>query len=452
MRRFIGKGLVRSMENENLKTGDEEKEVGDNANSLETDVAEINDSAADGEAHQAETDTAEATAAALESFALALRGAQQNGGLNEHGAAMLNIGLEHLLARVGIEMDELNAPALESYGTTSARVTSGNIALEAVNETIQRIWKAIKDAIVEAYEWVKKYWLSVFGAAEKLKGRAKKLEELSRSTVGTPKEKTFDNDRLARALAIDNAVPTSLVGEAGSVKEAVSMFVSNIVKIGGEVGEVAIKALDELKGDSIGPLLGFLKPLGGEKVADPQAEGIAAGAEGIEVFRSKQLPGGMALISRVPAANRIAGPGGSTLEAMIKTIGETGYSVGKYSNKIKDEPTSKKITVLSQADAGKIAQTVGQIADELIAYRAGASKIEEFQSRLGKAADKIASSAGNEEDEAKRKDLAACKGIATMSNKLFTQPGTQLAKYVVTTSKALLDVVEESLKQYKSAA
>lgn len=447
MRRFIGGGLVQAMENDNVKPKEDGEDVGDNANSLETDVAELNDSAADGESHQAATDEAEDTAAALEAFAVALRGAQANGGLNEHGAAVLQIGLEHMLGRVGIDIADLHTPALESYGTTSGRVQSGKLALEAVNETVARIWKAIKDAIVRAYEWVKKYWLQVFGAAEKLKARAKKLEELSRATVGTASSPTFENDRLAKALAIDNAVPANLVGEAATVKEAVSAYVTVLVKVAGEVGEVAVKALDELKGDSIGPLMGILKPFGGEKVGDPQAEGIAASAEGIEVFRSKQLPGGQALISRVPAP----GTSGKSLEQMIKLVGETNYSVGKYSNKVKDEPTSKKLTVLKQGDAGKIAQTVGQIADELISYRSASSKIEEFQSRLGKAADKIASGSGAEEDEGKRKEMSACKVIATTANKLFTQPGAQLAKYVVTTSKALLDVVEESLKLYKSA-
>lgn len=442
-------GLVAAMENDKPKTDGDDKEIGDNANSLETDAIEISDSAAEGEAHQAATDEAESTAEALENFAVAIRGAQANGGLNEHGAQILSIATEHMFTRMGIDSHQSSMPALESYGTTSSRLQAGVIALEAINEQIKNIWKAIVAAIKKAYEWVKKYWLQVFGAAEKLQKRAKALEEASRSPGGTMKEKTFENDRLAKALAIENAVPANLVAEATSLKEAVSTVVTVGAKLSGDIGEIAVKALDELKGDSLGPLLAMAKPFpGSEKVGDPQAEGLAAGQEGIEVSRSKQLPGGRALISRTPAAST----SGKTLEQMIKLVGETSYTMGKYSSKIKDEPVGKKFNTALKADAGKIANTVGLIAEEMLAYRKATPKLEEMQSKLASAAEKIASGAGAEEDEAKRKDLSACKSIATMANRVFTQPGAEFMKYAVNTSKALLDYVEESLKQYEKAA
>lgn len=440
-------GLVAAMENDKPKVDGDDKPVEDNANSLETDAMEINDSAAEGEAHQASTDEAESTAEALESFAVAIRGAQQNGGLNEHGASILSIATEHMFARLGISKEDVVMPALESYGTTSSRVQAGVVALEAIQETISTVWKAIVAAIRKAYEWVKKYWLQVFGAAEKLQKRAKALAERSRAVTGTAAQKSFDNDRLAKALAIDNTVPANVVAAAADLKEATSLVVTTGAQMSGAIGEAAVKALDELKGDSIGPLVALCKNYGGEKVSDPQSEGLAAGAEGIEVYRSKQLLGGRAIISRIP------GSGGTpSIEEYVKRIGETSYSLGKFSSKIKDEPVGKKFNTLSTADAAKLAETVAQIADEMLAYRKNTPKLEELQKKLADAAEKVASSAGKEEDEAKRKNLTACKAIATAANRLFTQPGAEFMKYAVGTSKALLDYVEESLKQYSAAA
>lgn len=441
-------GLVAAMENDKPKTDGDDKEIGDNANSLETDAIEISDSAAEGEAHQAATDEAESTAEALENFAVAIRGAQANGGLNEHGAQILSIATEHMFTRMGIDSHASSMPALESYGTTSSRLQAGVIALEAINEQVKSIWKAIVAAIRKAYEWVKKYWLQVFGAAEKLQKRAKALEEASRSPGGTMKEKTFENDRLAKALAIDNSVPANILAEATALKEATSQIVTEGARISGEVGEAAVKMLDSGDGKAIGAIMELTKAFPGEKVNDPQAEGLAAGADGIEVHRSKQLLGGKAIISRIPTRTSMA----STDEGQIKRIGETGYAVSKYSSKIKDEPTGKKFNTLLKADAGKLAHTVGEIAEEMLAYRKNTPKLEETQKKLADAAEKIADGSGAEEDETKRKNMQAMKSVATMANRIFTQPGAEFMKYAVNTSKALLDYVEESLKLYEKSA
>jgi hypothetical protein len=448
MRRFSGNmGLVLAMEADKAKAEDEDKKKdGDGAESLETDVAEVNDAAAEGDTHQAATDEAEETAEALESYRVAMTGILGNGGLDGNGAMMFQIGLEHMYNRLGIDTTSA-VPAMESFGGSSSRIQATQIAMEELKDKIKEIWAAIVAAIKKAADWVMKYWNQVFGAAEKLQKRAKALVERSRDTNGTQKEKSFENDRLAKELAIDNAPPANVLQHAKDLKEATSEIVTRAAQISGDVGTKAAEAVSELKGDSVGAILSLLKPLSGEKVADPAAEGLAGVGDGISVFRSKQLFGGQAIFSRVPAAGSDSGP--TQGEANVKTISAAGYSFGKFSNKVKD-PTNKKLNALTNTDCAALAEVVSEIADEILAYRKQTPKLVEAQKKLATAAEKVANSAGSEEDEGKRKSLNALQGVTTMANRIFTQPGAPFMKFALTSSKALLDLVELSLKQYSA--
>jgi hypothetical protein len=447
MRRFGGVGFVAAMESEKVAAGDDDKKgLGENAESLETDLAEVNDTSAEGASAQADADEAEGAATALESFRVALLGIQGSGGLHESGAAILNLAVEHFNERFGLS-DKYQVPALESFGGASGRGQATSIAMEAISDKIKEIWKAIVAHIKKAVDWVVKYWNQVFGAAEKLKKRAQAIVAKAPNITGTQKEKTFDNDRLAKALAINNAMPqgAAVLTEAEKLKAATSEVVTRAAQVSGEVGEKAAEAVSELKGENVGAIVALLKPLSGDAVGNAEAEGLAGTGEGIKLTRGAQLFGGKALFSRTPS-----GTVDTADAASIKLLSQAGYSFGKYNKSIKDAPTSNKVTALVNTDCGKLADIVVEIADELLAYRKVTPKLVESQKKLASAAEKVADSAGSEEDEGKRKSLSALQGITTMANRVFTQPGAEFMRYALTTCKSLLDLAELSLAKYES--
>jgi hypothetical protein len=443
MRRLIHtSGLVAAMEN-NKDTPEDDKKVGDNAESLETDLGEVKEAAAEGDQNQADTDEAEDTAAALEGFRVALEGYQSQGGISQEAAHFLTMQFTREAERVGITETSKLMPALESFGGSNSRMQAGQIALENLKETIQRVWKAIVEQIKKAASWIEGYWNKVFGAAEKLKKRATALADAGRNANGTIKETTWENDRLAKELAINNVPPTAILQNVKDLKEVLSAVVTRGAAITNTVGEEAVTAVSELNGENISKIAAACQPIIGTDVSDAEARGVAPAPAGMKLVVSKELFGGQALFSRVPSE------GGSDITASTKVLGQTLYSVGKVSKNVK-EPTSKKFATLKGPDAASIAELVGEIADELLAYRKNVPKLKDLQKKLGSAAEKVANSAGQEEDEGKRKQLAACQSIATASNRLFIQPGASFSKFALDKSKAVLDYIELSLKQYES--
>lgn len=437
MRRMTG-GLVAALENEKVKTGSEEHELPDHAESLEKDVGELNDHAAEGEADAAELSETEATSEALEAFRVALEGFQQDGGIDGKGAFILHLATEHLLNRVGSSGASIAIPAMENFGGQSGRLQAGTIALENLKEEIQKAWRAIVEAIKKAIAWVKAYWFKVFGAAEKLQRRAKDLQESARQTTGQKKGEEIDDKNLAGKIATSG-------GSAGLEGLAVLKTVTNAVvtrgaTLSGEVGKAAVEAVKEVSGKNLPAILKLCEPIpGSEKIANPQSVGVAAAPEGLAVYGTKELPGDYAIVSWVPSGAK------ASLTEQIKQIQGVAFKTIKVN---KGSQVTGKLKVLSLADAGNVAKSVEGIADELLAYRKNTSQLEAIGNELAAAAEGVSAKAGEEEDEGKREQISAVKAIATAANRLLLEPGASFSKYCVQTCEAYLHYVEKSLKQY----
>lgn len=445
MRRMHG-GLVAAMENEELKTDDDNKEMPDHADSLETDVAEVNNDAAEGEAHQADTDEAEATSEALESFRVAIGGMQADGGIEPKGAFILHLATEHLLNRVGSSGASLAIPAMESFGGTGSRIQAGSLAMEALSEEIQKIWRAIVEAIKKAAAWVVGYWNKIFGAAENLQKRAKALEEAARAATGTPKSADIDDSGLAAKLVTGGTSGSEggSVAALAELKTVTTAIVSRGAAITSGLGKKAVEAVAALDKKNLPEILKLCEAIpGSTKIANPQAAGVAAGADGIEVWGTTNLPGNYAVVSWVPSASK------ASVTEQVKQLQGVAYKTVQVN---KGAKAGAKLPTLKQNEAIAIAKTVGEIATELLSYRKNSGALAQAQKDLAAAAESVAGKAGGEEDEGKREDLAATKAIATAANRIFLEPGASFSKYCVEACQAYLHYIEKSIKQYGKAA
>lgn len=100
------------------------------------------------------TDAVE-TSEALEAIADILSSTMELGGINKHSAKVLSTSLPALYSRVGVKYNAANYPALESFDSYSARKRNTQLAIENINDVINRIWGAVIETISRLADRIK---------------------------------------------------------------------------------------------------------------------------------------------------------------------------------------------------------------------------------------------------------------------------------------------------------
>lgn len=418
-------------------------EVPDNADSLETGLLEVADETAEGEEVSSDVDEGVETAEALESLRIVTKNAAANGGFDRHGASAVKIALEGLYKRAGFNMAKIEAvPALESFGGVSDRVRS-TIALEAdIKQKLSSVWEAIKKAIQTAIDFVVKLYNKLFDKATKLEARAKKLAEVAnRLPNGAPKNRTFESKELGAALVLGSGVPGDAAG-AKRVKEVLDTvykdypgFVDTLDKAAGYVAEdKAAGVMEVLEKGQIN--------LGLDTVSNPSSAGFQV-PEGAVVQRSKELPGGKALVLVLAPSDP------------AKSTGAMGdFNPGHAAQ----APNGGKIPVLDSKEkiiemANVIADIAGHLknAKGLVGKATTAKK--KLQSYCDKAAAK-ASSGGADESEGKANGEAVSSAASSLRGvlALIDKPFAAINTYSLETGMRLLHQAEASVKEFGGKA
>lgn len=447
MRKFLSSapgarrtGLVRAMEDD---TPDESVEagLGDNAESVETELAEVTDSEADGADQEAQVDDAADVSEALEQYQAALESAVATGGLDRNGGALLQIGLDNLYNRAGISTNKRAQLSQESFGQHSSKLGATTIALEDIKEQIKKIWDSIVKAVKRIVAWVKEHFNKVFGTAEKLQKRAKALAEKVGSITGAPKEKTLENERLVKALHIGNNPPANLAAGLDGVKAVADEVFGAISESLAEGGELALKVLESDHKDGVASIKKpAMKTNGMTEVTDPEGKGFGNPGDGMKVWAGKELPGGKALIMRGNAAD-------ASGEDAVSAFSHTSIALSAFDPKAKD-PTKTAVATLNPSDASKIAEKVATLAGEVVAYKAKLGKLTAIQDKIAAAAEKLSKSANDETDKDVAATMRARQKIAQVAPVAVTRTAVGVASYVLNTGKAACDYIELSMKQY----
>ena len=416
--------------------------IGDNAESLETDLIEVTEEAAAQSDEAAQTEEAGEVVEALESIAEAMKLSAANGGLDKHAAHAIGIATEHMYQRVGLKTSSM--PALESFGGTSSRVGATKLAMEDIKEQAKKIWAAIVAAFKRAIQWAIDFYNKIFGAWEKLEKRADALATKADGVTGTAKEKTFENERLAGALNIGGTVPANVMEHVKSLQELCATL-SNADRL--KLYEVTLESMSATDAEKE-----FAKKyalpafsaggIDGSALSNPESLGFNPPKAGLSIYRSKELLGGKALITR---ANSKALVGEEAITAF------SGFNAGVEAFDPKAKELSKKdLPVLTTAAAEEIAKAVSKVSVEGRAYRNKLGKTTEMKKKMTALAEKMAKDAGSAEGEAVE-NFKAMQKVASNFARTIDQPAGSVSVYALGTSKALLDYVEESLKQYGKA-
>lgn len=439
MRKQFG-GLLNRMalENDDLPTPGEDEPDAEN---LESKLLEVNESAEEGETAEAETAEAGEVAEALEAFADILKAGNGDGGLNKTGAAILSAAMEHFSNRVGIGS---SAISLESFTGPSTRVGATNVAMEDLKTKAKEIWAAIVAAVKKAIEWVKAHFMKVFDAATKLQERAKKLQEQANAITGQAKDKTIENGALFKALQIGGKIPSAYSSAVKNLEVVAKGAYIQAADAASAMGNTLAELFEKQEISAGAEFMGPLAITGLNKVANPATMGFGELGKNVAVSSSPELPGGMALVTRWPAAKLSAA---DTVAVLPKCgAGITPYKAGAKA------PEGTQLPTLAASEAGKCAAVVEELAGETIKYRAKLGELEKIKQRIIAAAEKAGNSANSEADEGKSKDLSTIQKLGVGTTRLLDQPAASVAPYLLNTGKAILGYVELSLKQYGAAA
>ena len=436
MNTFGRTGLVAAMENEEIVSPEaaEETLIEGGAESLETDLIEVQEEEAAASEHETLIEEAVETAEALESIAVAMEAAAQNGGLSKDAANVVSLALESVYKNVG-----LSAPtgfALESFGQTSSRVGATTIAMENIKEQIKKIWEKIVAAVKMAIDWLMDRVGKFFASAEKLKARAESLKEAAKNAKGTPSEASFEQQRLASALklggkvnaaeglkAVNEMLPAVFAGD-----ETIMQALEKAIEAGNYKEAVATLNSEKFNG--------IFKT---KAITDPEAKGYGKPGPGLVVSRSQEMLGGVALITQMPpAAGKV-----SDIELM-SLVAQSKLALGAFDPKAKDVGPALK--VLSAAEMETIANEVIAMADAIKAFKDNVSKTNAARKKAIAAMEKRAKDMKDQDD--KKDEIRSIQKLASALPRLTGSLPAQFSAYGLNSGKAACDYIEISLKKY----
>ena len=423
-------GFVAAMEEEARLNTEEAVQTEDTSDNLENELLEVADSSTEEETRAANTDEAADTAEALEGMYIDLKAALENGGLDRHGAAQVSRSLALVDRRMGTSGQKIS---MESFGAVSGRAQGTKIAMEEVMDKLKDIWKAILAQLAKVKKWIVDHYNRVFGAAEKLAKRAKAIQEKAKNP-GTVKEKTFEDEKIADGLAIEGSVDGKKA--AAALKAGVTPWFENWQTTVGTEAEAWTQLLDRCA-EADG-----LSDADFSKVATRNVQGFAAAqdgsvtaAEGVEVTRGSELPGGKAVYLRIPSKVDHAGSAGAVIGAFKKDT---------------KAPSNKSVKTLEGGEIETICSAVIEVAELLRQFRNNSDKSKKLLDKAESTAKKIEGRAGGDEDEAKRKAFSDAAKLARAIPAIVNQPTVQLSEFSLRTAQLLLTYCEKSLKNYES--
>lgn len=460
MRRIHARGLVAALEEEQVieaavaeqavENGDAAARVVDpveqldNAESLETELLEVQEVEAEGVEQEAQVEEAIEVSEALDEYQEALESIGKQGGLDRNGAMILQIGLEQLCARVGIEPTAMAFPSMESFGGATSRIHSTKVAMESVKETAKKVWEAIIAGIKRAGEWLKNFWKTLTDSNHRLKARADKVKAAAASVKGEAQgelENTSLADKLHRNGKVEKNFGHDFNEFTKFCETMAGKVVPGVVKHAEVVVDLTVKGLSTNDGEIAFKASDIKSAYSGLQLTASDEEV----PEGVEALKSQQLPGGKALLVQLPTVD---GNSGAQAFAKSKT------SVGLF-KPATAKATNNKMPVLTVNEITGIADNVVKVSSAIESLRKLEAEFDKFVKRMHAGAiaaqkenEHKAANEGKEPNRVKMPMIAAKAIFTSLTTRVINLPAN-FGSYALSTSKAAMDYSELSLKAYK---
>jgi hypothetical protein len=183
---LFSRGIVAAMEDEMANQELAIDEAG--AESMEADLVEAVDMAADIDSGTNEMEQTVKDADQLERHVEVLTEAEGEGGASPELVEATEIAVEAIYNRLGI-YSGTGIPALESFTTKTGRARYTTEAIDGIKKKIVAIWEAVVNAFKKLVNYVKDFFSKMFDANKKMLSRVITLRDKLKSIKGTAKEK-----------------------------------------------------------------------------------------------------------------------------------------------------------------------------------------------------------------------------------------------------------------------
>lgn len=382
------------------------------------------------------TDLGQAAEAAnqLEQLADAVAIANPGQELTAGEAIILDVALEHIYQRLGMEQpDEV---AMESeFGNKVGE------KLSQIREQVTRIVQALVDGFLKALDYFIAAVKRFFSTSNNMRKKAEGLRMALRKVKGSPKEKTYRNAAHANELFVINGSTESLefheaVAEAFSLVEAAdaSLHSGYIQKLEQAMHEFTEgRDVDRLLDDF---LAAFGKSFNGffsrggrdvEEIMDIEGKD----REEFDFWSSEHLPGGKVAVAVVPKTTA--------------RMGDYSFSIAKIGDAA---AISTDVPVSSIEQMERMLDDVIKSCDTIIKFQSGSEReINRLRKKLAAMGTQVVKVATKISDNA-RKDA---RGIAASAPLIVQGVHAKTFAYALRLSVTVLDHCASSIKQYEGA-
>ena len=217
---MFARGIVAAMEDELSNQELAIDEAG--ADSMEADLVETVDMAADIDAGTNEMEQTVKDADQLERHVEVLTDAEGEGGASPELIESTEIAVEAIYARLGIT-GSTGIPACESFATKGNRKRYTTEAIDSIKSKLKSIWEAVKGAFQKLITFVKNFFAKLFDANAKMLARVNTIKQKAKSVKGSPAEK-ISSSGITTVIARDDVKKVNFNGlkETFDVAKAMS--------------------------------------------------------------------------------------------------------------------------------------------------------------------------------------------------------------------------------------
>ena len=410
---MFARGIVAAMEDELSNQELAIDEAG--ADSMEADLVETVDMAADIDAGTNEMEQTVKDADQLERHVEVLTDAEGEGGASPELIESTEIAVEAIYARLGIT-GRTGIPACESFATKGNRKRYTTEAIDSIKSKLKSIWEAVVNAFKKLVNYVKDFFAKLFDANKKMLARIIALREKAKKVKGTPKEKisgsgitnVFDEKNLTN-------LNTFKIGESISASNHILANASDFVK-----GVESQSAYDSVKAD-------FFKQLNG---ADAKAS-----APDKMAWKVVYEFAGNKIIHCVPKES---------------VSGKEAYElVAKYSVKTEkvDRSGGGEIESLKVDKIDNLLKVVETTVKQLMDEKTAISRVQTTVDKIIHDINSLASKGSKEDENLGERSTKARSAVTSLGNggiKLITSVGAEVTR----TCQAMLTYIDRSLSSY----
>lgn len=361
----------------------------------------------------------------LEQVHASMEASLQEGGLDPIAADLARLAVAGQTERLGLEVDDV-MPSLESFGGDSGKQSATTVSMEAVTDTLKKIWNAIKAAVEKAIKAVTDFFSRVFNGVNKMRQRLNALEK---------DVKGAESMELKKDAKVKVSSPNSVQLEGKVDAASLLKGMDNLTTVNGEMfGEYLDKVPSYY--ETVGNVVSKNKEADDDSKAE-EAEGeIKKAAEDV--------------VKSVTKSYRVTLPGDKTLVDTSTTKGDSSKTSVQMES-VKGAKAFAGSNEIAPLSASQMADLVSKCQDVMENIQKGKDAVTTVSKAREDAMKQMKEVADASDSNKLGKIWAKAKGQALLrfAQRDLMKPITQITSYDFSVCRTMVGVVESSLKQYE---